>query len=301
MPLESSSMAKIEDIYALQIRTLDDVKGLLVESKTSIAELHQEILDEVIADTTLADLNSTSNVSIWRLWAFITAMNIWLHEFNWIRYRVFLEEAVRFAQPHNTFWYHQRALEYQHGDSVTVVNGAVIYDPIVPANRIIAAASVIEANGGIIIKVAKLDSGELAALDSGEYTGFSDYVDAYKDAGVSSQVVSQNPDVLKLIATVYYNPSQTSQAAFQIAIEVAVTSFVQNLPFDGIFRRVNLIDAMQKVKGFVDVDITTLQASVAYVSTPLFQSINISYNSVAGYMNVDGNYPLSSNLTYFSI
>ena len=207
-------MTNIQEIYDLQIRTLDDVKGLLFESKSRVVEIYQEIVGEVLADTTLSDLNSTSNVAIWRLWAFITAVNIWLHEFNWVRYRVHLEDAVRFAQPHNVFWYHQRALEYQHGDSVTVVNGAVVYDPIVAANRIIAAASVIEVNGGLIIKVAKDVNGELTALDAAELTGFSDYVDAYSDAGVNVQKVSQNADVLKVLAKVYYDPSKVTQATF---------------------------------------------------------------------------------------
>lgn len=294
-------MAKIEEIYALQIRRLDDIKSLMIEGKTRIVELYNEIVEEVIADSTLADLNSPSNVAIWRSWSFITAMNIWMHEFNWIRYRVHLEDAVRFAQSHNTFWYHQRALEYQHGDSVTVVNGVVKYDPIVPANRIIAAASVTENNGNLTIKVATEVGGVLTALSGPELTGFSDYVNAFQDAGVVINKVSQNPDVLRFVGDIYYDPSKTSLGTFQPALEAAVTAYVQSLDFQGQFRRIHLVDAMQAVTGFVDVKFNDLAASIAYVSSPQFTAIDLSYNAVAGYMNIDGNYPLADNLTYISI
>ena len=297
-------MADIQSIYSLQIRTLDDVKSLLIESKDRIIELKEQIEGEVIGDPALSDLNSTSKVAIWRLWIFITAVSMWLHEFLWVKYRVVLEEAARFVQSHTAAWYQQKVMEFQNGDTVQVVNGAVVYDPIIEANRIVKAAAVVESFGAsgslLTVKAAKEVSGSLTALSSGELTNLDNYVNAFKDAGVQTNVVSLNPDVLKVQAEIFYNPTQ-DLATFQTAIESAFNAYLKNLPFDGVLRRISIIDALQTVTGFVDVDIAILQASVAYTSTPSFQTINLSYETVAGYIVIDPNFPLSSQLTYTPI
>jgi hypothetical protein len=294
-------MASITDIYNLQLRKLDDIKSVMVEQKDRVVELHEEIRGEVLATPGLTTLSSTSKSAIWNLWAFVTAMSIWLHEFIWVRYRYYLEEAARFAQPHTKSWYWRRALEYQHGDTVVVTNGVVGYATVNTSLQIVKAAAVVEANGGIIVKVAKLVSGSLAPLSNAEKTGFEAYLNAVKDAGVVSSVVSQNADVLKLVAKVYFDPSKQDLASFQTALELAINGYVQNLLFDGTFRKLHLVDAMQAVSGFVDIEFAELFASVAYTTTPLFSVIGLTYQSVAGYMNIDVNFPLSANLTYQAI
>jgi len=291
----------IQELYALQLRTYDDVKTLAIQSKERIVEIYEQIIGEVLADTTLSDLNSTSRTAKWRLWAFIAAINIWLHEFQWIRYKAFLEEAARYAQSHTAAWYQQKAFEYQHGDAVTVVNGAVTYDPIVPDNRIVAACSVkSDSTGRVTVKVAKLDSGDLVALDSSEKTGFEGYLDRYKDAGVITSVVSLNADALRIYADVYYDPSQAPLDVFQPAFESAVVAYLQNLPFDGTVRVIRLIDAAQQVTGFSDINIGLIEASVAYVGSPTYVAFTLSYETVAGYINIDENFLLADTINYIA-
>ncbi len=294
-------MANISDLYNLQLRKLDDIKAVMVEQKDRVVELHEEIRGEALATTGLSSLNTTSKTAIWNLWAFVTACSIWLHEFLWVKYRYFLEEAARFAQPHTSSWYWRRALEYQHGDTVIVTNGVVGYAAINSSLQIVKAAAVKEANGGIVVKVAKLVSGSFAPLSAPEKVGFEAYLDKVRDAGVVASVVSQNADVLKLVATIYFDPSKQSLSAFQASIELTITRYIQNLPFDGVLRKLNLVDAMQQVSGFVDVEFDQFLASVAYTTTPLFAVVGLTYETVAGYMSIDVNFPLSANLTYQSI
>lgn len=291
---------KIEQLYALQIRTLDEVKQLALDSKDRIAELYQELIDETEADANLSDLTSTSKTAIWRLWCFVTAFQLWLHEFLWIRYKAILDDAARYAQSHTLAWYRQKVLEYQHGDSVQVINGAITYNPIVAANQIIAASSVKQtALGHLVVKAAKDDgSGNLVPLDAAELTGLEGYIDNFQDAGVVISVVSQNADVLKLEATVYYLPAIQPLDDFQPAFEAAVNSYLSNLTFDGKFRRIGLIDELQKLAAFHDISFTNLQASVAYVGSPNFVDIDLEYETVAGYMNVDSNFELDTTITY---
>lgn len=295
-------MAKIEDIYALQIRTFDDVMTLALQSKARFAEIYQQLLDETDAQPELDELTSTSKTALWRAYCFVTAFQLWVHEFLWIKYKVFLDEAATYAQPHTLPWYRQKCLEYQHGNTLTVQNGAVVYDPIVPENRIIAAASVKETNAGIVvIKVAKLEDDVLVALEAAELSGFTGYVGEFKDAGVRTQIVSQNADVLKLTATIYYRPGISAIDTFQPAAEAAITNYLKNLDFDGKVRVIKLIDALQQVAGFNDIDIQTIEASVAYTVTPNYVPFSLDYETVAGYINVDENFPLSDTITYVPV
>lgn len=287
--------------YDQQWRTLDDVRSLYLQAKDRIRTLYTEILDEVLSDADLSSLNSASKTAIWRLWAFVCAFQNWLHELLWIRYKTILNAAAAAAQSHGSPWYKSRALEYQYGDEVEVVNGVVGYPVLNEANRIVAVASVTEVvtDGSVILKVARLVSGNLAPLTTGQLDGFRGYVNAFRDAGVRLSVISQNADVLRLQATVFYDASRQSIDAFQPAFEAAVVDYLRNrIDFDGKFRRLKLIDRLQELSAFVDIDIDVLQASVAYVVTPNWVDIDLSYTTVAGYLNVDDNYPLDVTITY---
>lgn len=287
--------------YDQQWRTLDDVRSLYLQAKDRIATIYQEVLDEVLGDADLSTLNSASKTAIWRLWAFVCAFQNWLHELLWIRYKDTLNAAAAAAQSHSAPWYKSRALEYQHGDEIEVVNGVVRYPEINLANRIIAVASVVEvpSDGSVIMKVARIDSGNLAPLTTGQLDGFRGYINAVRDAGVRMTIVSQNADVLRLEAVVYYDPSRQSIDAFQPAFEAAVVDYLRNkIGFDGKFRRLKLVDRLQELSGFVDIDINVLQASIAYVSSPNWVDIDLTYTAVAGYIEVDENYPLDVTITY---
>jgi hypothetical protein len=294
-------MPKIQDIYSLQIRTLDDVMTLALQSKVRIATIYGLILAETEAQPELSELTSTSKTALWRVYCFLTAFQLWLHEFLWVKYKVFLDEAATYAQPHTAAWYRQKALEYQHGDTLQVINGSVYYDPIDEENRIIAAVAVKETTSGIlIIKVAKLEDEALVGLEEAELSGFEGYVAEYKDAGVRTQIVSQNADVLKLEADIHYNPGISAIDTFQPALEASIVQYIQNLDFDGKVRIIKLIDAMQSVAGFVDIEITNAEASVAYTVTPNFVSFDREYETVSGYLNIDENFPLSVTLNYIA-
>ncbi|PHN00637.1 hypothetical protein [Flavilitoribacter nigricans] len=295
-------MINIQDIYNLQIRTLDEVKNLMLESKERISEIYTDILDEVLADAELSGLSSTSKTAVWRLWAFVTAVQIWMHEFLWVKYKAFLDQAATYAQPHTLAWYQRKALEYQHGDTLIVDNGSVIYSPIDPDNRIIIACSVKETTQGIVVlKAAKDDgNGGLTALSEAEKDGFEGYVNRFKDAGVRTQIISQNADVLKLVADVYYSPGISPIDTFKPAFEAAINEFLLNLPFDGVIRKISLIDAMQNVLGFVDIGINEMAVSVAYDITPNFVNVNLSYETVSGFLQVDENFPLDTQINYIA-
>jgi len=296
-------MVRIEDIYALQLRTLDDTKNLAYQSKERILEIYEELTGEVVDDATLVALNSTSRTALWRLWIFTQSYQTWLSELLYVNYKLILDDAATYAQAHNLAWYRRKSLEYQHVDVLSVVNGAVVYEPINIANRILAAAAVKQTpQGHVVIKVAKDDgNGNLIALSAPEKGGFEGYVDRFQDAGVVIQVISQNADVLKFQAIIYYDPGISPIDVFQPAFEAAIANYLrkfQEVDFDGRLRTLRFINAMEAVAGFVDVDIQSLQASVSYIISPNFVDAGLLYETVSGYIQIDANFALADTLTY---
>lgn len=269
-------------------------------SKADIKDINERIYDFVSSDPDLNGVNSLTNpsrTSIYSLWINIVAFVMWLLKIEWIRYETALIERARTVIPHTLAWYAQRAKEFQYGDTLVTVNGAINYPTINTAVQIIKGSAVKETNGLVFIKVAKLSGINLVALSNTELLAFEGYINAIKDAGVRTQVVSQNADVLKLQATVYYNPI-IPLTTIKADAENAIGALLRNLSFDGVLSKNAIIDAIQAVAGAVDVKITALEASVAYTGAPLFLPIDVWYETVAGYINIDPAYPLSTNLTF---
>lgn len=287
----------LEDIYKSGEWTYQEYKDLAIEAKDDIQDIREEIFDEVTTDPLLNELNSTSSTALFNLWIDIWAFISWLLVTNWVRYENILNEAARASIPHNVLWYSNRSKEFQLGDVLDASTGAVIYPVIDESKQIIAAASVTEtADGRVIIKVAKL-SGELVALDASELLAFQGYISQIKDAGVITQIISQNSDLLNMLSDVFYDPI-VPISTLQANVETAINEFLLQIPFDGILRTNDLISAIRAVEGVIDVDIIDLQASINYVTTPIFVPIDVFYETVAGYIKIDPNFPLSSQITY---
>lgn len=290
----------LEDIYKSGEWTYEEYKSLAIQSKDDIQEIREEIFDEVTTDPLLNDLNSTSSTALFNLWIDIWAFISWLLVTNWTRYEQILNDAARASIPHNVLWYSNRSLEFQLGDTLDATNGPVVYPVIDETKQIIDSASVTEtADGRVIIKVAKDGGTQLVALDPIELLSFQGYINQIKDAGVITQIISQNSDLLKIEADIFYD-SIVPITTLQPNVETAINEFLKAIPFDGILRTNDLIAAIRAVEGVTDVDISSLEATINYVTTPIFVDVDVFYETVAGYIKIDANFPLSSQLTYIA-
>lgn len=287
-----------ETVYKSGEWTYEEYKKLAIAAKEDIQALRSEIYDEVVTnEPLLANLNSPSATALYKLWINIWAFMSWLLVSNWVRYEAKIKEAGRAAIPHNTYWYAQRSKDFQLGDVLDASTGAVIYPVIDETKKIVKAASIKEADGRIIIKVAKLVGANLVAFSPTELLAFEGYINQIKDAGVVTQIISQNSDLLKFAAQIFYNPIIPLQTV-QANVEAAIYAYLKNIPFDGIFRRNDLIAAIRSVEGVKDVKIVALEATTNYVITPFYAPIDVLYETVAGYISIDPNFPLSAQLTY---
>lgn len=290
---------EILQVYQSTEWKYEDYKKLAIDAKEDIKAIRAEVYDELDTDPDLALVNDPSNVALWNLFADIFAFVAYILHKLWKVYEQRLKTAAKAVIPHNAYWYALQAKKFQLGDILDATNGTVEYPVIDEAKQIITASAVKESGGTLILKVAKSGGVGLVPLTSPELLAFKGYVRSFKDAGVNTLVVSQNPDLLKVELSLYYNPI-IPLATLKTNVEAAIVNYVNNLPFDGIFRLTKLVDAIQAVEGIEDVKINTCEATVSYTSSPSFTPVDVFYESIAGYMNIDPNYPLSSGLNFIA-
>ena len=223
---------------------------------TSITEIYDSILSYKDSREELKDLNSTSLVAIYTMWAYVTSVVIFTHETLWD----LLETAISQRINGTSAWYALRALEYQHGDTLQVLNEGTSlgYDPIIAENQIVTRAAYEDSAGTLNLKLATGSAGSLSALTGAERSGVEKYIDDIKFAGSQINVVSIDADQLILTSMAVYHDGVRTSDEVRVDLDLAMDSFFENLDFNGVFYIEQFRDSLQSVVGVIDVSITSL-------------------------------------------
>jgi hypothetical protein len=271
----------------------------------SIATILALMDAEQAAQTGLSGLNSVSNSSIYKLWKYIVAAQMFLQETLWDIFKTDIETQVSLATPGTPTWLKDKILNYFQYSSVTpqileLVNFVPTY-PIVDSNlRIITRCAI--SNYGLntcLVKVAKSDPPQI--LLAAELTALNSFLNNGGDgtiagssvglgfAGINYNVQSYNSDKLYLVAEIVYNGQYSN--TIQENVETAINNYLSLLPFDSKVKITALTDAIQLVEGVSDVIITDLamrsDATAFANKTYLVQNkttILSSYPTFAGYI-----------------
>jgi hypothetical protein len=115
-----------------------------------------------------------------------------------------------------------------------------------------------------------------------------------KFAGTFLSVNSFAADSLKLYYEVFYD-SEAVLTDVQDAVFATVNNFIANLPFNGAFNVNKMTDALQATFGVIDPVFGS--AAARYGALP-FADIVREYVSNAGYLEIDGSFPLTSTFTF---
>ena len=260
----------------------------------TIQEIQTAILAEKAKHSVLNSLNSPSATAIWQLWVYVTAVCVYEFEKLLDLYKAEIEQKNRNAIVGRASWYAAKALEFQYGDSLVVVDGVVRYATLDPSKQIVKRAAC-KGGANSILKVATLNgSGGVMPLDNSQLAAFTDYVSNFMFAGTNLVILSQATDLLRLTLEVYYDPLLAVDTVKANCI-VAIENYLANLDFNGILKVSALEDAIQAVAGVKDVFIQTIEAKEnAGVYAPVVRA----YQTVAGYIQIDtATYPLATNLT----
>jgi len=258
----------------------------------TINEIHQSMMDAIAADDELnLKIYSTSTTSVYRLWTFIVATAIWMHETLFDELLAEITNLLNTQKTHNRIWYAEKAKAFQYGD--TLVFEKDYYSPVTPEKQIVKQAAVDEINGVLFMKVAKEVGDELAPLSSSapdEVTPFTEYIQAIKDAGVRINIISTNGDDLKLSMKIWYDAQvldENGELLSNPGIEPAkdtIKNFIKNIPFNGEFIPADLVDALQSTSG---IDIPQIQLVETRFGTNPFTEVDGKVVANAGYLVID--------------
>jgi len=276
-------------------RTIQEIYDAIIiekEQQSALTALQPNI-DK--AQTLLADLNTSSKVSIWRLMFWVFAVAVWIHETFWDKFKTEIETLKQQAVPGGAAWLQDEAFKFQMGDVLTVINYKYQYATIDQSKQIIKRCAVIDTLNSVIVKVAKLNDSVPVELTTDEFTAFETYMLYYKRfAGVSMSVISLPADVLKLKYDIYYNP-QYELATVKTDIENAINGYLSGLKFNGNLLLTRLTDSIQDVASVVDLE---LKEAYYKPSNSAYVAINRICSPVSGYFKIDGDFPISDNFNF---
>ena len=275
-------------------RELEEIQESILTHKAATDSLSPlEVLTNR-EQNTLNGLTSTSKVALWRLWVYIVALAHFTIETLFDTFKIQIQSLIDLNQIHTSIWYRERVLEYQHGfpfeQATGSYNNVGVDTGLVNASLIISSASVEELAGRLKIKVAKTENNALAPLSPEELLGLSVYLEKVKDAGNRLLIISRNPDELQLNLDISFDPLVLDGNGARLdgtnddPIGEAIDDYLSNLEFNGEFIVRNLEDRLEAVEGVVIAD---TQSSSARFGTNLFQEIDKTYISDAGYMILD--------------
>ena len=258
----------------------------------SISEIQNAIIADIQADTTLGALNSPSATAIWRLWTFVIATAIHVHErFMDIGIET-METIARDAVPGTPGWLQRRVLEFQYDEDnrqfvTEQPDGSVGYTTIDESLRIISRCAVVETESAVVVKVAE-GSDTLGKLNINKLNALRDYIDKIGFAGVVIRSESLDADIFKIDVEIIYS-GQYLRDTVQAAIVTALKSYLANLSidnFNGTVVREQVVDAIQQVPGVYGIDTQGLKMW-GQRSGQSFEVIDRLYNSDAGYLEYD--------------
>ncbi len=263
-------------------RTIKEIYAAIITEKDSLESL--EDLGYTADDTELLlqDLNSSSKVAIWRLWAYITAVTIFFHEKLWDVFKADVETRLKTISGTNE-WLANECRKFQYGDELLFDNTtrSYYYQTEDPAKQIVKRVAITENFGFSTVKVATEINGNTTALTPAQESSLAGYVDLIQYAGASLKVVSLPGDEIDLKIEVYHTPLVPTLDV-ESAVEAKVDEYLANMEFNGTFRVLSLIDAIQTVDDVIDLRIDHVKAGPAGSET---EPVTRVYFPVSGYFS----------------
>lgn len=249
-------------------RTIEDIKnGMTAEWIKQPAVMSAYGLD---GKKTFKDCFSAASLE--NILFYVFAFAVWSLESLFDMHRQEVEQLIEELEPHTLRWYVAKTKAYMQG--CKLVADSDYYDTSAMTPTDIEAAKVVkyavatESNTVVYIKVARQDAdGNPAKLTDTQLAGLRAYLDEIKDAGVSVQVRNEPADDMQISLVIYYDPTLLSVDGNGAGIlsdgsepvREAVQSVITGLPFNGVFRKSDLMAALQALPCVEVADIKGVQ------------------------------------------
>ena len=232
-------------------------------------------------------LSSNSTTAIWRLLLYVIAYCAHVLELLWDQYKIEVDAEIDAMLPHRAKWYRDKVLLFMKDKAL--IPDTDQYDTTgmdedsINAMRVVKHAAVTEATdtSRLTIKVAGETNGKRAPISNAEETQLQAYIQEIKDAGVLFSLVNIAPDYFKCELDIYYNPMKDPNTV-QYDCEQAIKDYIENLPFNGEFSNMALIDTLQAVDGVRIAELKSSESASSANGT--YSAIDAHVVPVAGYM-----------------
>ena len=225
-----------------------------------------------------------SKVSVENVLFYVVACAVWVLECLFDAHTADVDSRIDEILPHRPKWYRDKALRFMKGkvllpdsdeyDTSTMSEGEIA------ATRVVKHAVAVESRGTSIltVKVAGESDGRRAPLDEETVQQLEAYFAEIKDAGVRINVVNKEGDPFSCEVDIYYDAMLTPETV-KNDCEAAIKSYIENIPFNGEYTNMALVDTLQGVDGVKVVELTRASTGGA--------AINARYVPDAGYFRVD--------------
>lgn len=268
----------------------------------SLKDIHNGMLSDITSNEVLsAALTSNSLYAIFRLFTFIIASAIWIHESFLDQHMLEINYKLANQKSGTKPWYRYMALQFQYGfdlvqDKDYFDNGAATAEQI-EASKIIKYAAVNEAEDSsrVILKIASEVNGVLSDFDDpAQVEAIEDYINEIRVAGVQVTIINYKADRLYINLQIkrdalVLNENGMSKLDANYPVNEALQEFMKELKFNGELQLSALIDKLQVIPGVLDA--TLLSAESSWIEPSLNgygipQPIFISKIAESGYFEI---------------
>ena len=239
-----------------------------------------------------------SVVSLENILFFIVATAIWLFgDQLLVQHKIDMIAILRDYKVHTPYWYTTLAKQFQFG--YNLVGDTDAYDNTglteeqIEASRVVKFAAPWQPRDKSIlyIKVATEKGGVKEPLSVAQLTALTAYMkEEIPDAGVKIKIINAPADEMRLEFDIYYNPLILDNTGRRLdgtndtPIQGAIRAYLSNLDFAGLYANHSLIDALQKVDGVEQPELT--YAGSRYGTYTEFQKIKGRAVPYAGYYTI---------------
>ncbi len=235
-----------------------------------------------------------SKASIESILFYVFAFCAWTVEKLFDTHKAEVTNYIDEMKPHSLRWYVNKVKEFRFGQSLIPdtdqYDDTGLTDEDIATMQIVKYASAEETNGALYVKVAKDNAGVRGQLTEDEVNALTSYMNEVKDAGVRIYIRNAPAVDFKIDITIYYNPQVLNGNGESLIdggtpVVDAIKDYIENLPFNGEFRNVELIDRLQQVNGVV---IPELEGTYSRITNEdNYSPINAKEKSYSGYYAYD--------------
>lgn len=195
-----------------------------------------------------------SKVSVLSVVFYIVACAMWTLERLFESYRMEVDTHIEAILPHRPKWYRDRVLLFMKDRALIPdtdrYDTAEMTEAEIEQARVVKHAVADENRDAslLTIKVAGERDGLRAPLDDQTAEQLRAYIARIKDAGVRTALVNTAADRFDCEADIWFDPMLLASDV-ESACRAAIRGYVENLPFNGEYTNMALVDALQAVEG----------------------------------------------------